>query len=382
MHINSFFVESGYCDMKRKTLRERQQKIADREMRKDERLRAKGFRDEPTPMDMEEEIWQIPTGPEDTLAAMHDLAAKFGIDPDVEIDEKLQSDDINVSPWQDNEDEVAEESFDPPKKKEPKYQSRDNGKLFKFYNINLLLRVLIFAGLIAYAVTARENFIQAVYLKPWTTFHPLMLLWLLFVVAIIVRFIPDVVHNPGYQKIFGRYFIPSADFDDEYIRIKHRIKHANKGAWKVLGVWVAVCAVIGVLYFNDIIDVAVLVIISAFFAVADVICILYYCPFQHLFMKNRCCMNCRIYNWDFLMICSPLIFIRSWLTWSLVLIALIVFIRWEYVYKNYPERFFAATNNKLRCVSCSSKLCRWKFPATATARNLFGRGRNPETEQE
>lgn len=346
--------------------------MADREMKREERLRAKGIAEDSAAQN-DDEIWQIPTDPDDTLAAMQDLAAKLGIDPEVEIDEKLQSDDVNVSPWQDNEDKVAEESFDPPKKKEPKYQSRDNGRLFKFYNINLLLRVLIFAGLIVYAVMERENFINAIYIKPWTAFHPLMLLWLAFVVTIIVRFIPDVVQNPGYQKIFGRYFVPSADFDEEYIRIKHRIKHANKGAWKVLALWVVVNAVIGALYFTDIIDAAVLVIISAFFAVADVVCILYYCPFQHWFMKNRCCMNCRIYNWDFLMICTPLIFIKSWLSWSLVLISLLVFIRWEYAYKHYPERFFAATNNKLRCVSCSSKLCRRKIPATAAAKKLFNR---------
>lgn len=359
--------------MKRKTLRERQRKIAEREMKKDERLRSKGFRDEPTPMDMGDEIWEIPTEPDDTLAAMNDLAAKFGIQSDFEVDDKLQSDDVKVSPWQDNEDELTEESFDPPKKRAPKYQSRDNGGLFMFYNINLILRVLIFIGLIVYAVMARESFIEAIYIKPWTGFHPLMLLWLAFVLTIVLRFIPNVVRNPGYQKIFGRYFVPSADFDEEYLRIKHRIKHANGGAWKVLAFWLALNAVIGILYFNNVIDAAVLVIISAFFAVMDVVCILYYCPLQHWFMKNRCCMNCRIYNWDFLMICTPLIFIRSWLTWSLAAISLLVFIRWEYAYKHYPERFFAATNNKLRCVSCASKLCRRKIPATATAKKLFGR---------
>lgn len=224
-----------------------------------------------------------------------------------------------------------------------------------------------------YAVAYHEKLLAEIYTKPWQSLNLLTVFWLIVIISFLGRFIPGLVRNPGYQKEFHRYFVPTPDFDEEYMQINDKIKNANRGALLVLLSWVALNFIVGVLYFTDVIDEAVLVCIVAFYALSDVICILYYCPFQHLMLKNRCCMTCRIYNWDFMMICTPLIFIPSFYTWSLVLISLIILIRWEYVYRHYPERFFGVTNNKLRCVNCSSKLCRAKIPATATAKNLFGR---------
>lgn len=371
--------------MKRKTLRERQQKIAAREEKRAERLKAKGLYNEQEAANEEaanaeiadseaEAIAPAEDKADETMAAMQELAEKFGIkqeEPAVEV--PYTEDEAEEEEFEDNTVEIS--AFDNFRKKRggEGYESRDNGRLFKFYNLNLGLRILALVAVIIYAVFYHEQFLAGIYSKPWEGFDITMLLWLFLVVAIIARFIPGIIKNPGYQKQFIKYYVPTPNYDEEILCIKHRIKRANQGAWKVLALWVAVNAVVGLLYFGGIIDETVLVIIAVFYAVADVVCILYYCPFQHLLMKNRCCMTCRIYNWDFLMICTPLIFIKSWLTWSLVLIALIVLIRWEYVYKHHPERFFGATNSKLRCVNCSSKLCRAKYPATPTAKQLFNR---------
>ena len=65
----------------------------------------------------------------------------------------------------------------------------------------------------------------------------------------------------------------------------------------------------GTLYFLNVIDLGIVVIISLAFSVCDLICILFFCPFQTWMMHNRCCTTCRIYNWDFAMMFTPLIFI-------------------------------------------------------------------------
>ncbi|MBQ8537093.1 MAG: hypothetical protein IJ461_06810, partial [Clostridia bacterium] len=66
-------------------------------------------------------------------------------------------------------------------------------------------------------------------------------------------------------------------------------------------------------------------------------------------MKNRCCTTCRIFNWDHLMMFSPLVFIHSFYAQSLFLLALAVFFVWEGCILLYPERFWEQTNEALRC---------------------------------
>ena len=365
--------------MKRKTLRERQSQKAVREEKRIERLKAQGGFVETS----DEIVTPQKTADNkaiETLAAMNDIAARLGIKEEKpQIQEKVihyyydENDNPTVETKVDNVVEVS--AFDSYRKNRNSkgYQSRDNGKLFKFYNLSMLMRIIILVSAILYAVLRHDQLVANIRTSPLESFNLLTILWLVVLIAFSSRFIPGLVKNPGYQKEFPKYFVPTANFDDEYMNIRRRIKKANRGALLVLASWVALNGVIGFLYFTNVIDEAVLVCISAFYALADVICILYYCPFQHLMMKNRCCMTCRIYNWDFMMICTPLIFIPAFYTWSLVLISLVILLRWEHVYKHHPERFFSTTNNKLRCVNCSSKLCRAKFPATATAKNLFGR---------
>ena len=122
-------------------------------------------------------------------------------------------------------------------------------------------------------------------------------------------------------------------------------------------VWLALNAVIGVLYFTHIIDVAILLLVSLFYGVCDMICILFFCPFQMWFMKNRCCTTCRIYNWDFAMMFTPLLFIPHAYTWSLLAMSLIILLRWKLTVRNRPERFAETTNACLSCKNCDEKLC-------------------------
>ena len=90
------------------------------------------------------------------------------------------------------------------------------------------------------------------------------------------------------------------------------------------------------------------------------ICILFFCPFQSWFLKNKCCCTCRIYNWDYAMMFTPLFFVRKTYTWSLLALSVALLFRWEITFYLHPERFSEKTNDYLQCRNCSEKLCAHK----------------------
>ena len=176
--------------------------------------------------------------------------------------------------------------------------------------------------------------------------------WLCFVVEMILRFFPSRFESMGCQKQFKKNFIPT-----------EKKVPVNQSGWVtalVAAVWLSLNGAIGVLYFTHLIDRGVLILISLFFSVCDIICILFFCPFQTWFMKNRCCAACRIYNWDFAMMFTPLIFVPDVYTYSLLGCALLLLLRWEIGYKIHPERFSTETNGCLSCEKCEEKLCHHK----------------------
>ena len=104
-----------------------------------------------------------------------------------------------------------------------------------------------------------------------------------------------------------------------------------------------------------------------FYFLFDMICVVFWCPLQLVFMKNRCCTTCQIFNWDAAMTVTPLLFICWQLqfalfTWPLIALALIVLVRWEVAFVRHPERFDERTNSSLSCANCNDKLCYFRNP--------------------
>ena len=71
--------------------------------------------------------------------------------------------------------------------------------------------------------------------------------------------------------------------------------------------------------------------------------------------KNKCCVNCRIYDWGHFMMFTPMLFIQNFFSWSLFFTSLVVLIHWEIVYAKYPERFWSGSNKTLQCQNCKDK---------------------------
>ena len=183
-----------------------------------------------------------------------------------------------------------------------------------------------------------------------------------FAIEMLERFFPAKTSSMGSQKQFARNYRPSGETKPELMSWKRTLV--------VFLSWVALNAVFAVLYFTHVIDEGALCIISAFYTISDLICILFFCPFQTWMMKNRCCTTCRIYNWDFAMMFTPLIFlvvvkegdnyVPNAFAILLVSMSLLLLLRWEVTYKMHPERFSDKTNLSMRCVNCKEKLCSHK----------------------
>ena len=188
------------------------------------------------------------------------------------------------------------------------------------------------------------------------TLSPLHLLWAIWVVDMFLQIVPIKNKVPvGSQKLFANHFRPIRD-KINHEALRSYIVATTKAAYKVFILWCLLIAGIGALYYFGVIDQIGLFMISVLFYVCDLICVLIWCPFR-LIMKNRCCTTCRIFNWDHLMMFSPLIFTNGFFTVSLVMMSVAAWLVWELCVMMYPERFWDHSNVALQCSECTDKLC-------------------------
>ena len=223
----------------------------------------------------------------------------------------------------------------------------------RFYWFSLTARLAAFLALTAYALAAPQRFLEDL-AGAWR-FSPLTVCWLLLMGSMVFRLFPSPVESLGCQKAYARSArltgaAPSAE----------EVRRADRGAWQVLALWAGVNALLLGGYAKGWVDRRFLVCLAGFYGVCDIVCILFYCPFQSWLMRNRCCATCRIFDWDYLMLCTPLLAVPTPLTLSACALALFVFLRWEVTYRRHPERFFESANDALRCANCHEQLCRHK----------------------
>ena len=226
----------------------------------------------------------------------------------------------------------------------------------KRYMGRLVGRCLVLIGCFVLCAVAPEVFAVIDGMNFFSRFSVLHLLWILWVIDMVQQIIPIKNKVPlGSQKLFANRFRPIRE-KINYESLRSYIVTTTKAAYKVFILWCALIAVIGILYAAGILGRTGLFLISVTFYVCDLICVLIWCPFR-LIMRNRCCTTCRIFNWDHLMMFSPLIFLRGFYTVSLVLLAFLAWLVWELCVMMYPERFWDRSNAALKCSECTDKLC-------------------------
>ena len=233
----------------------------------------------------------------------------------------------------------------------------------KRYWFRLAGRCVVFVLCCLLYALRREEFAlrreEFAVLKGWSFFREfsvLHLLWLVWVIDTIQQIVPIKQKLPlGSMKLFASRFRPIRE------RINYEALHSyivttTKAAYKVFLIWCAGLAVIGGLYYSGVLGPAELFLISAAFYVCDLICVLIWCPFR-LLMHTRCCTTCRIFNWDHLMMFTPMIFMGGFYAVSLLSLAFLAWLVWEVCIMMYPERFWDKSNAALKCSECTDKLC-------------------------
>ena len=193
--------------------------------------------------------------------------------------------------------------------------------------------------------------------------HPLMMeiekvpaiiyvVWAVFVIEMIARFFPSKYESPGCQKQFAQNYIKTGETE---IKIPD-----NNATLLVALLWIVFNGIFGALRMTGVLDDGAMILLCSAYSVCDMICILFFCPFQSWFLKNKCCASCRIYNWDYAMMFTPLFFVSKTYTWSLLLLSVALLVRWEITFYRHPERFSENTNAYLKCENCTEKLCTHK----------------------
>ena len=218
--------------------------------------------------------------------------------------------------------------------------------------IRLAYRTVIFVLLLIFYIRFRmfsePTIVELVERIPVVLF----VIWLVFVIEMVLRFFPSKFESPGCQKQFARNYIKSGSTD---VSISD-----NNATVLVALIWIVFNGVFGALHMTGILDDGIMLLLCSAYSICDVICILFFCPFQTWFLKNKCCCTCRIYNWDYAIMFTPLFFVRKVYTWSLLALSVALLVRWEITFYLHPERFSEKTNDYLKCANCTEKLCAHK----------------------
>ncbi len=224
--------------------------------------------------------------------------------------------------------------------------------IMRLHYLKLFLRSLLFLGALSLYTANRLLNLDDIFCGVENMPLILSVIWLFFVIDMLLRFFPSRFESMGCQKQFARNYKPTG----KAFGAEHRFTPIRA----VIISWLLLNGAIGAAYLAGWIDQGILLLISMVYAVCDMVCILFFCPFQTWMMGNRCCTTCRIYNWDYAMMFTPFLFIPRFYTWSLLGLALLLLVRWEVTLSRHPERFAEKTNCSLSCANCEEKLCQHK----------------------
>lgn len=231
-------------------------------------------------------------------------------------------------------------------------------KTRRVYIRQLVCRCFVLAACILIVIFDPQ---QMAILEGWNFFRmvsPLHLLWVVWMLDMLWQIVPvkkRLVIALGSQKHFQFRFQPMKEkFNGQALR--RHIVETTKAAYIVFAIWAAVVGIISLLWVFDILNNTALFLITIIFYVCDLICVLIWCPFR-LIVKAKCCTTCRIFNWDHLMMFSPMLMIKGFYSGTLVLMASADWLIWELCIMMYPERFWKNSNAALRCANCTDKLC-------------------------
>lgn len=227
--------------------------------------------------------------------------------------------------------------------------------IMKRYFISLIFRILVFLAIFTAYISDRSNLLYFLRYPLIGKISAMHILWIIFMVIMLMHVFPGNRLTMALRKAEKEEFVPVEGYSR--FELLEYVQGQNRKAWVVLLAWLLFNCIFGILYLFGVIGDADLLMLTVFYFLCDYICILFFCPFQTVVMKNRCCVNCRIYDWGHFMMFTPMVFIKDFFSWSIFMMSVIVLIRWEMVYAKYPERFWSGSNQKLKCANCKDRIC-------------------------
>ncbi len=230
--------------------------------------------------------------------------------------------------------------------------------MLKKYLVKFVIRIVIFIFMAVMYIKDKALMYDLMTQPVWMGITPVHVLWLVFMVMMLLHIFPPKEVTMALRKADKEKYEEQKDYSE--LELLKYVQDQNVKAWKVMLVWLSFNAVFGILYLFKIIDNADLLMLTVFYFLSDYICILLFCPFQTGIMKNRCCVNCRIYDWGHFMMFTPMLFIKNFFSWSLFFTSCVVLIKWEIIYAKHPERFWDGSNKTLKCANCKDKTCQIK----------------------
>ena len=231
-----------------------------------------------------------------------------------------------------------------------------------FYGIKLVMRLAVVISFVIMYIADKKliaRLMEQPFYKGITGIH---VLWLAFMSVMALHLLSGTrlfdKLTMAIRKSKEETYVPVENYDR--LELLEYVQDMNLKAWKVMLVWLTFNAVIGLLYVTNIFQKEELLLCTVLFFLGDYICILFFCPFQTFIMHDKCCVNCRIYDWGHFMMFTPMLFIKNFFSWSLFFMSCIVLIHWEMIYAKHPERFWEGSNKVLKCVNCKDKTCQMK----------------------
>lgn len=230
--------------------------------------------------------------------------------------------------------------------------------MMKRYLLKFTFRIIIFVSVLLLHLFSEENLWDLANQPIVYGITSMHVLWAIFMIIMLSHIFPGTFRTMALKKADKENYREKTGYSElEMLRF---VQDQNRKAWFVMLVWLIGNGVIGFLYLFHVLDRSDLLMITVFFFLCDYICILIFCPFQTCIMKNKCCVNCRIYDWGHFMMFTPMLFIPNFYSWSLFFTSCVVLIRWEIVYAAHPERFWSGSNQILQCMNCKDKTCQIK----------------------
>ena len=235
---------------------------------------------------------------------------------------------------------------------------KKTGLVFKRYFVKLVFRAVIFFTVFFTYIFHRETLYDVISFHIFENFNVIHLLWFVLMAGMIMHIFDVHISMSGLKRRQNYYSEPEGGYDRT--ALLERVQKMNIGAWRVMLIWLILNGAVAILYLIGLIGEVELLLLTMFYYLSDTICMVLFCPFQRFVMKNRCCVDCRIFDWGYFMMYTPMLFIKSFFSWSLFFVSCVIVIRWELIYAKHPERFWEGSNTVIRCANCEDKLCKIK----------------------